>query len=212
MRVTELLSILLEKPEAEVMTMKLDLDQAFKTLTFLDTLVPQSIAKELNLEALTIGQYEDMRLYVKQMKGTAEDFKHYPVIFATYYQSPYNAETVDLLIPEVEQMPCGLVLGTVQYYLKEMERIEAKWSELFPKDGYTGEQQAAGFPQLAEYFGHYGSLIFAERNSKWSRDEWALRSVAEFKYFLLYLAREQQAHKKYSEGQAAKVRAKTKGK
>lgn len=206
MRVTELLSILLEKPEEEVMTMHMDLEQAFKTMAFLDEPIPQTVAAELNLEALSIGQYEDMRLYVKQLKGTAEDFQHYPVIYATYWQNPYDGETVDELIKYVNMKPCGLVLGTVQYYLKEMERIEAKWAPLFPKEGYSQEQQAAGFPQLAEYFGHFGSLIFAERNSRWSRDEWSKKSVTEFKYFMLYLSREQQAQKKYSEGQALRMK------
>lgn len=205
-RVTELMSVLLDKPEEEILTMTLDLDQAFKTLAFMDSPVPVTVAAELNLETLSIGQYEDMRLYVKQMKGTAEDFDHYPVIYATYWQNPYDSDTVDELIKYVNQKPCGLVLGTVQYYLKEMERIETKWGKMFPNEGYTQEQQNAGFPQLAEYFGHFGSLVFAERNSKWSRDEWSRKTVTEFKYFMLYLAREQQAQKKYSDGQAARAR------
>lgn len=206
MKVTEILSVLLEQAEEYVLTMDLDLEKAFQTLQFLNEPIPQT-ASTLNLEVLSLAQYEDMRSYVKQMKGTADDFQHYPVIFATYYQKPYDADTVDALIPEVERMPAGIVLGHVQHYMKEMNRIEEKWNGLFPKEGYTADQQAAGFPQLAEFFGLYGSLIFAERNSKWTRDEWLEKSVADFKLFMLYLAREGESQKKYSEGKV--LRAKT---
>lgn len=214
--VTQILAVLLNKPESEVLLMDLNISEAFERLAFLDTPVPQSIitkasdGQPLNLEAESIAQYEDMRLYAKQMKGEAEDFAHYPVIFATYFQRPYDADTVDTLIPSVEQMPCGVVIGTVQYYLKEMKRIDEKWAALFPTDDYTADQKAAGFPQLSEFFGHYGSLLFAERNSKWSRDEWCTKSVAEFKYFMLYLSREGKANKAYSDGQQQRAQSKVK--
>lgn len=219
--VTQILAVLLNKPESEVLLMDLNISEAFEKLAFLDTPVPQSvITKEsddqpLNLEAESIAQYEDMRLYAKQMKGPIEapipeDFAHYPVIFATYFQKPYDSDTVDKLIPDVEQMPCGPVIGTVQYYLKEMKRIDEKWAALFPTDDYTADQKAAGFPQMAEFFGHYGSLLFAERNSKWSRDEWCTKSVAEFKYFMLYLSREGKANKAYSDGQQQRAQSKVK--
>lgn len=211
MTVTELLAVFLEKPAVEVAAMRIDLEDAFKKLAFLDQPVVQSIDPNApqDLEVTTIGQYEDMRLYVRQMKGTPEDFVHYPVIFATYWQNPYIASTVDGLIKYVNRKPCGVVLGTVQHYLKEMERIDAKWAKLFPKDGYTAEQKAAGFPQLDEFFGHYRSLLFAEKNSKWDRDTWSGKTVTEFKYFMLHLALEGQAAKKHADGQAAKVRAQT---
>ncbi len=216
MPVVELLSILLEKTAQEVESMKLDLAQAFKTLSFLDSKVEQSVSPHApkNLEQETIGQFEDVRLYAKQMKGDVDDFKHYPVIYATYMfhvesLDVHLVEKIEQQIPSVELLPCGLVIGTVQHYLKEMERIDEYWGKLFPKDGYTGEQQAAGFPQIDEFFGHFGALVHAEKNSKWSRDEWSCRTVTEFKYFMLYLSKVGEAQKKYSEAEAAKIRAKT---
>lgn len=209
MAVTEILSILLNKPENEVMTMNLDLEAALKRLSFLNDTITQTVSGPDDIELEAVGRYEDMRLYTKQFKGDATDFQHYPVIFATYWQRPYHAETVDGLIKYVEQKPCGVVLGTVQHYLKQIERIEEKWKKLFPQGGYTPEQINAGYQQMDEFFGFFGTLLYMEESTKYSRDDLLKWTVAEFKYNLLYLARRNEAGKKYSDAQSEKMRAKT---
>lgn len=204
----DILAILLDKPASEVATMRFDVEDAMRKLAFLETPVPQ-VSRETNLEETTVDRYEDLKFITKDFKGTAEDFKQYPAIYAIFMDPVYDGDTADRHIGEVEKLPCGQVLGSVIHYIKEIDRIEEKWGKLFPKSGYSAEQIAAGYKQIDEYFKFYGTIQFMEASLPYNREQLLKWKVADFKYNLLYLAWKNEAAKKYSEGQAAKVREKT---
>ena len=209
MPVATILAILWDKTLDEVNSMRFDVGEVLKTLAFLDEPVPQ-VSRETNLETVTVDRYEDLKYLMTDLKGTADDFAKYPAIYATFEQAVYDEKTVDQWIPIAEKLPCGQVLGSVIHYMREVERIEDKWGKLFPKSGYSAEQIAAGYKQVDEYFKFYGTLMFMESSLPFKREELLKWTVADFKYNLLYLAWKGEAAKKYSEGQAAKVREKTK--
>jgi len=211
MPITEILSILLDKSKTEVESMRFNVEEALRTLSFLDEPVPQ-VSPETNLETVTIDRYEDLKFTITDFAGTAEDFKKYPLVYATFEQVVYDADTVDQWVSVAEKLPCGQVLGSVIHYIREVERIEDKWGKLYPQSGYSAEQLAAGYKQVDEYFKFYGTLMFMESSTPFKREELLKWTVADFKYNLLYLSWKGEVAKKYSEGQAAKVREKTKKK
>lgn len=207
------LSILFGKPVDQVRKMNLDLDTTLQKLSFISEPIPQKNVGKEDLEKEAVGRYEDMRLYTNQFKEVV-DFELFPVIFATYMQKEYDSDTVDDLIPQVKAMPCGEVLGTVNHYLKEQERIDQKWTDAFPKIAYKADEVNSGFKALGDFFGFAHTLFYVESQCPYKRDELVKWSVAEFKYYLLYLARKSEATEKYSLAQAAKVtaqRGKTRG-
>lgn len=205
----DIIAILEDKTREQVGAERRDLEADLAGMEFLSKPIEQTIwtGAPLNLETESIAQFEDFKATVKP-----DDLTIFPDLYATYVTKDYDDKTCDKFKNMVEHLPCGQVIGTVNHYLKELERIEAKWSPLFPKDGYTGEQRAAGFDQLADAFGFAGVLWYVESQCKASREQIMRWTVAEFKYYLLYLSRRSAAEKKYSEIQAEGLRRKARQK
>lgn len=205
----DIIAILEDKTREQVGAERRDLERDLARMLFLNEPIPQTVwsGAPADLEQETIGQYEDFKATIKP-----DDLTPYPELYATFVTKDYDDKTTDKFKNMVAHLPCGQVIGTVNHYLKEVERIEAKWSPLYPKDGYTTEQRAAGFDQLAETFKFAGTVYYIESQCPFNRDEIVKWTVGHFKYYLLYLSRRSEVEKKYAEIQADGMRRKAKQK
>lgn len=79
-------------------------------------------------------------------------------------------------------------LGLRKFFISESNRIESEHRKRLPKGGYTPEEIEAGFKTLAESFGIYGTILYLEKETPFSRYQLESMTVNEIYYNLQYLA------------------------
>lgn len=89
--------------------------------------------------------------------------------------------------------------GCGKFYVSEYSRIEKHHADNLPKRGYTADQIEAGFERLGKVFGIYGTLLFVEKNTPFTREEILKWTVAEFKHNLRYIAWCNETEQRYGE-------------
>src|SRR5690606_13993286 len=87
--------------------------------------------------------------------------------------------------------------GSRKFYFSEVDRIETRDKSRFPPTNLTAEEINAGFQNIANAFGFYGTLLYMESETGHRREELLKWSVNEFRYNLIYLSHCQKANKEY---------------
>lgn len=204
MPVTAILAAIWGLDELTVKAMRFDVETSIKHLAFLKTPIPQSVWvwAPKDIEKIQVGRFEDFKDAASKLTGKPEDLEHYPILFAHYIGQQYDGDQVERLANQARGLPCGVVLGTVHQYIKQLNDVEERWGKQFPKSGYTADQEQAGFKRIDDTFKFFGTLVYVEAHTKFTRSELLDMPVHEFKFNLLHLAWVSEAHKKYAEIQA----------
>ena len=87
--------------------------------------------------------------------------------------------------------------GNRKFYIAEVSRIDRQHSERVSKSTYSDEEIQAGFQNLSEAFGFYGTLLFMEKETPFNRDELLGWSVNKFNQNIVYLSHYKAAEKRY---------------
>ena len=85
--------------------------------------------------------------------------------------------------------------GHRKFFLSEVSRLEVEFKNQLPPSKYSAEEIQAGFDKLAQGYGFYGTLLYLEKETPFTRDELERWSVKRFKGNVLYLARWNHAKK-----------------